>query len=62
MNINGKEVKLSEFAAKITASVNKAIRQMAEKAAANDESLVIGNLDGTAKLVPAKEVLKNMSK
>jgi len=56
------KVELSEFAIKFTESVNKGIRQMAEKAAANNENLIIGNMDGTAKLVPAKEVLKNLSK
>jgi len=33
---------------------------MAEKAAANNENLIIGNIDGTSKSIPAKELLKRL--
>jgi hypothetical protein len=62
MTLNNRKTNIDELAAKFTESVNKAIRQMAEKAAANNENVVIGNLDGTSKSVPAKELLKTMSK
>lgn len=62
MIINNKQTNINELAVKITESVNKAIRKMAEKAAANNENLIIGNIDGTSKSVPAKDLLKTMSK
>lgn len=62
MTINNKQVDFDEFAVKFIDTLSAGLRQMAEKAATNNESLVIGNLDGTARLVPAKEVLKTLPK
>ncbi len=62
MTINNKKTDFNELAVKITESVNSALRKMTEAAAANNESLIIGNLDGTSKAVPAKELLKKFSK
>ncbi|MES2277794.1 MAG: hypothetical protein V4592_17340 [Bacteroidota bacterium] len=62
MIINNKETNINELAIKVTESVNKALRKLVETAAANDESLVIGNYDGTSKSIPAKELLKTMPK
>jgi len=53
---------ISDFAMIVSESVNKAIRQMAEKAAANNEELIIGDKNGGFKSVPAKELLKTMPK
>ena len=48
------------FAQKLVDALSVGLKQMAEKAAANDESLVIGYLDGTFAHVPAKELLKSL--
>jgi len=62
MKINGEEITGEEFAKRFIACLNAGLRQMTEKAAANNESLVIGHLDGTSSLVPAKELLKTLPK
>ena len=53
---------MDEFADKVMRALRAGLRDMTEKAAVNNESLVIGNMDGTAKLVPAKEILKTLPK
>ncbi|QKJ31138.1 hypothetical protein HQ865_15700 [Mucilaginibacter mali] len=53
---------INEFAVKITESVNKAIRKMAEKAALNNEELIVGDNNGSFKSIPAKELLKKLPK
>ena len=40
--------------------LNIALRKMAEEAALHDEDLVIGDVEGNAKLVPAKDLLKTL--
>lgn len=47
------------FTDKILAGVQKALRKLAEEAAAKDESLVV-KIDGEIKDVPAKELLKTL--
>jgi hypothetical protein len=54
-----KAPELDELGKKLLYGINKALRKLVETAAANNESLVIGDLDGGSKLVPAKELLKN---
>lgn len=51
-----------DLPAKIIVSVRKAVRKLVETAAANNESLVIGEKDGSFRSVPAKELLEKMSK
>ncbi len=51
-----------ELAGKILAGIRKANLQMAEKAAANNEKIVIGDGKGGFKSVPAKELLKSLPK
>ncbi len=60
MAINNDNKNFEGFAAKVVAALNVGLRQMAEKAAANNESLVIGYMDGTSASVPAKELLKSL--
>jgi len=48
------------FTEKVMFGLNIALRKMAEEAALHDESLVIGDLEGKAKWVPAKELLKTL--
>ncbi|WP_257666669.1 hypothetical protein [Parapedobacter tibetensis] len=49
----------NSFTDKILFGVQKALRKLAEEAAANDESLVV-KIDGEIKDVPAKELLKTL--
>lgn len=53
---------LDEFSNKIISGVNKALRKLVETSAANNESLVISDGEGNVKSVPAKELLKTLSK
>jgi hypothetical protein len=62
MMIENSKPQISEFSAKILVGINKALRQLVERSAANNESLVIGNKDGSFKSVPAKELLKTLPK
>lgn len=52
----------NELSVRILAGVQKAINNLVKTAAANNESLVIGNKDGTSQSVPAKKLLKMLSK
>lgn len=51
----------NSFTDKILYGVQKALRKLAEEAAARDESLVV-KIDGEIKEVPAKELLKTLPK
>lgn len=62
MIVEQNNAEMSDFASKIIAGVRKAVRQVVETAAANDENLVVGDKDGNSKSVPAKELLKTFSK
>lgn len=50
----------STFSDKVMFGLNIAIRKMAEEAALHDESLVIGDIDGNVKWIPAKDLLKDL--
>lgn len=52
----------SSFTDKVMFGLRLALRRMTEEAALHDRSLVIGDKDGTFKLVPAKELLKTLPK
>lgn len=52
----------STFTEKVMIGLKKALRKLAEEAALNNERLIIGDKDGNAKSVPAKELLKGLSK
>jgi hypothetical protein len=62
MTIKNKEVSLDELSQNILQGINMAIRKLVEKTAAENGSLIIGNLDGTCKDVPAKELLEKLPK
>jgi hypothetical protein len=51
---------ISELRAKILEGMRKALRNLAETAAVNNESLVIGDKEGNVKSVPAKELLRDL--
>lgn len=55
-------LKFSEFSQKILLGLKIANRKLVEKTAAENGSLIIGNIDGSFKDVPAKELLKEMNK
>ncbi|SDJ59463.1 hypothetical protein SAMN04487898_103349 [Pedobacter sp. ok626] len=52
----------STFTEKVMIGLKKALRKLAEEAALNNESLIIGDKDGNVKSIPAKELLKGISK
>lgn len=62
MAVNNSNKNFDGFAGKVVDALNAGLREMAEKAAANNESLVIGYMDGTSASVPAKELLKSLPK
>jgi hypothetical protein len=51
-----------ELSNKIMEGVNKALRNLVETSAANNQSLVVGDDKGGFKSVPAKELLKKLPK
>ncbi|MFS2187704.1 hypothetical protein ACCC92_13585 [Mucilaginibacter sp. Mucisp84] len=51
---------INEFAEKVLEGMKRANRKLVETAAANNESLIIGDKDGSFKAVPAKELLKTL--
>ncbi|AMQ01192.1 hypothetical protein AY601_4347 [Pedobacter cryoconitis] len=50
------------FTDKVMVGLKQALRKLAEEAAVNNEDLVIGDKEGNAKSVPAKDLLKTLSK
>ena len=57
-----KKIDINELSVKVIDGVSKALRKLVETSAANNESLIIGDTDGNSKSVPAKELLKRLSK
>ena len=57
-----KKIDINELSIKVIDGVSKALRKLVETSAANNESLIIGDTDGNSKSVPAKELLKRLSK
>ena len=62
MEIQNKKMNIDELSDKVLESVNKALRKLVETSAANNESLVVGDDNGGFKSIPAKELLKTLSK
>ena len=60
--IENRNTNISELSDKVLRGVKKAVRKLVETNAVNNEDMVIGNKDGSFKIVPAKELLKNLSK
>jgi len=60
MIVDKKKTDINELSLQIAASINKANRKMAEDAAANNESLIVGDKNGGFKSVPAKDLLKDL--
>jgi hypothetical protein len=53
---------ISELSNKILSGVKKAVQKLIKANAANNEDMVIGDKDGSFKIIPAKELLKGLSK
>jgi hypothetical protein len=53
---------ISELSNKILSGVKKAVQKLIKVNAANDLDMVIGDKDGNFKIIPAKELLKGLSK
>ncbi len=51
---------ISELSDNILSGVKKAVKKLIKLNAANDEDMVVGNKDGSFKIVPAKELLKEL--
>lgn len=51
---------INELEAKVLKGMNIAIRKLVESSAEKGKSLIIGEIDGSFKAVPAKELLKNL--
>jgi hypothetical protein len=62
MIANTNKINANNLASKIVEGVDKAVRKLVETSAAKNESLVISDKDGNIKKVPAKELLKDLSK
>jgi len=60
MTIDGEQIEFDEFADRVIKGVRKANYKLVIVAAANNESLVIGDVGGKSKLVPAKEILEQL--
>jgi|GEM_PF-1147769 len=61
MIVNNEEISFDELSDNILIGINRALRKLVEKTAAADDTLIIGNEDGTCKEVPAKELLKALN-
>ena len=62
MTTDAKKIDINELSTKVIDGVTKALRKLVETSAANNESLIIGDTHGNSKSVPAKELLKSLSK
>jgi len=62
MTENNNHTEISELSNRILNGVKKAVQKLIKSNAANDEDMVIGDKDGNFKIVPAKELLKGLSK
>ena len=62
MDIQNRSAEVDELGKKILAGLQLATRRLVESAAANNESLIVGDENGKPIAVPAKELLKKMQK
>jgi len=58
MTNKAEKIMVDEFADKVLAGLELAAHQLVEVAAANNESLIVGDKNGKPIAVPAKELLK----
>ena len=60
--LTNKSTDISELSEQVLRGINKALQKLIETNAANDQDMVIGDKEGNVKIVPAKELLKGLSK
>lgn len=60
MTAEEKKAEFDDLADRILAGINKANRKMAERAAANNQNLIVADKDGNPISVPAKELLEKL--
>ena len=58
--MENKNTGIEELSEKILQGLKIALRKLVERKAAQNESLVIGDKDGTIKTVPAKDLLETL--
>jgi len=51
---------VSDLSEKVLKGLKKALRELVETSAANNQELVVGDKHGNFKSVPAKDLLKNL--
>ena len=61
MEIKSTGLGVNDLSERVISGLRKALRQLVETSAAKNESLIIGDKNGNAHSVPAKELLKKMS-
>jgi hypothetical protein len=61
MDIQSRKAEVEELGKKILTGLQLSSRKLVESAAANNESLVVGDGNGNPLIVPAKELLKKMT-
>ena len=59
---NNNHTDISDLSNRILVGVQKAVEKLIQLNAASDEDMVIGDKDGSFKIVSAKELLKGLSK
>ncbi|WP_276485450.1 hypothetical protein [Paraflavitalea pollutisoli] len=60
--MSNKPVYNREYTKKILQGIKDAARELVEKSAANNKTLVIGDAEGGIQIVPAKDLLEQMDK
>jgi len=58
--MQNKNTGIEELSEKILRGLKIALRKLVERSAAQNKSLVIGDKDGTIKIVPAKDLLETL--
>lgn len=60
MNVDKNSTDINDLSAKVLEGVRKALRKLAEGAAAKNENLIIGDKNGNVQSVPAKDLLNTL--
>jgi hypothetical protein len=58
--MEGKKTDLNELSEKVLQGLKKALKELVEASARNNEDLIIGDKDGNISSVPAKELLHSV--
>lgn len=58
--MEGKKTDINELAEKVLQGVAKAVKQLVEHSAKNNEELIVGDKNGNIKSIPAKDLLNSI--